>query len=146
VTTNIRLSIEFIADNYEGTIIPTCSNNQLFWNNSGSIVVTNPLNQNVWGNSRHIARSTGVAYTNLVDYLHSSVDNFKIYQPVNIVYTSTGNIYNFSNYFSYQETQYGKTVIAATESYGFINEVFNQLQTFGCDLTCFLQVRMFLNY
>lgn len=50
VATNEKISIEFVSNNYVGTLMPNLDPNRkaLSWNNSGSIVITSPLVENDW--------------------------------------------------------------------------------------------------
>lgn len=131
--TGLKLSIEFISLSYVGALLPSFDSGAMVWNNSAAIVVTNPLSQALWTNSRHIASSTGMAYTNLVNYLNENIDQYTVYQPVAIVQSDVNNLINGS-------TSPIPAILQPVNSYTFVQNVIQQLSKFGCHILSFIQV------
>ncbi len=150
-TTDVKLSIQFVANDYIGSLLPELrvaagtggSNGYIHWNNTGKIVITSPLAEDQWINSRHISSSSGVAYQDLVTYLIENFQDFSIYQPVSVVRPSSEKKFNASSSSSLQgntDTGIGTIVIVPQNSYSFLNAMLKNLANFGCNLKTFLQV------
>jgi hypothetical protein len=75
-----------MSNNYVGGLFPNTTEgiDNFMWNNEASIVVTNPLDENNWVNSRLIASTSGVAYTDFIQYLQSNFDFRKYFIPPDI--------------------------------------------------------------
>ena len=140
ITSGLKLSIEFVSNNYYNSLLPKLDNNYIWWNNTGSIVVTNPLNQSNWISSRLISSTTGVAYFALVNYLLSNYQNFNIFQPINVVYAPKGEINSYI-YNSYGNIYSGASyIVKSTNSFYFVQNVINQLNSFTCTIQSFTQI------
>jgi len=50
MATNEKISIEFVSNNYVGTLLPNLDPiaESISWNNSGSIVITSPMSEDNW--------------------------------------------------------------------------------------------------
>jgi hypothetical protein len=144
-TANFKLTIQFVSNDFTGSLLPILSEGRIFWNNTGSVVVTNPLINDDWINSRHIASASGVAYTDLVQYLQANVDLFTVYQPISVVWPRPDQTFPNSSTFQGSTDQgIGDVLISSTDSYYFLNNVLTNLADFGCELQTFLQVSFFL--
>lgn len=139
--TNMKLTIQFISNDFTGSLLPVLSEGRIFWNNSGSVVVTNPLVNDDWINSRHIASTSGVAYTDLVQYLKDNVNGFTVYQPISVVSPRPDQLFpNSSTFQGDTDFGIGDVIVTASDSYSFLNTLLINLADFGCELQTFLQV------
>ena len=125
--TDLKLTIEFVSNDYVGSLLPVLlTDGKLYWNNSASIVVTSPTNDYVWQSAQYIGDSDGAAYNDLISYLSANQQSlFSIYQPVTVV-----NQLNTIN----------KQLLEAKNSWYFCNIVIQRLSSYGVDLKSFLPV------
>ena len=71
-STSSKFSIEFIAANYTGALLPTLiGNSSMVWNNVGELAVTSPFQESSWIVSRLVSITSGTAYRELVGYLQT---------------------------------------------------------------------------
>lgn len=93
-----KLSIEFVADDFMGSVIPsnwkslTSNNATLEWNNTAHVVVTYPYYNTTWLNSQTFATASGAAYNSFVeDFLLNDefIAEFMYFQPVSVINATT---------------------------------------------------------
>ena len=125
-TTGVKISIEFVSNNYTGALFPTITtSSKLIWENAASIIITNPINEAIWTNSRHIASTTGFTYTSLIHYIQQNIHLFTIYQPITILQANLGQL--ISGGFDPNNV-----IITPINSYYFIEKMISQLAYLGC--------------
>jgi len=124
VTKSLRFSVELVALNYTGALLPVATSTSFAWNNEASIAVTNPFDPTRWLVSRLVSTTSGTAYSDLVDWLVSGSWNpGQIYNPVTVALVGSGA---------------KDTTVAPTDSYTFVQQVLQQLSNFGAPLDSFL--------
>lgn len=143
---NIRFSIELIADDYVGSLLPgfDTEDRTLNWNNTASIVVTNPIESGDWLYSNLVVTTQGSAYKQLLNYLqdNSNTKAFEIYQPVTAVFINSST-FNESDILSYSSADFSddsNILVNHVDSYSFADEILKQLSNYGCKLRDFLPV------
>ncbi len=140
-TTDVKFTIEFVANDYVGALLPQLNpDGSITWNNQGSIVITNPLIESNWLNSRLLTTTSGNAWTQIINYLQSVPDKFTIYQPVTGIYLNA-SLFNTSSVYSTDDiNDVGKVVLPGMDSFTFVDELVTQLGSYGSDLGAFLQI------
>eukprot|EP01040_Poterioochromonas_malhamensis_P005401 gene5402-5795_t len=139
-TTDVKFSIELVSNDYVGGLLPNTSNGVITWLNSASIVITDPLDTNAWLNSRLITTTSGSAYSQLITYLQGNEGLFQYYQPVTALYVNTSLLNSTDTVTNDDIDQVGSILVAPTNSFAFVDELINQLGSYGCDLGAFLQI------
>ena len=122
-STSSKFSIEFIAANYTGALLPTLSGSSMIWNNVGEIAVTSPFQESLWIVSRLVSITSGTAYQELVEYLQTHWQRGYYYQPVTVTASSSSP---------------STASVAPTNSYSFCAEVISQISSFGAPVDSFL--------
>jgi hypothetical protein len=141
-TTDVQFTIEFLSNDYVGGLLPnTTEDGYINWLNAGSIVITNPLDQSVWLNSRLITTTSGSAYSQIITYLQGNYGLFSSYQPVNGVYVN-GSLLNSTSPIATDDLESvgANVLVVPTSSFTFVDQMINQLNSYGCDLGAFLQI------
>jgi hypothetical protein len=139
-TTDVKFTIEFISNDYVGSLLPKVDGNTIQWNNQASIVITNPLIQTNWLYSRLLTTTSAYAWTQLVDYLQENIDQYEFYQPVTGLYLNN-SLFNSSVVYSTDDiNEVGEVVIGGMDSFTFVDQLVTQLGSYGCDLGAFLQI------
>jgi len=131
VTTNVRFSVELVAQNYTGALLPITTATELVWNNAADLAVTNPFQPGRWLVSRLVSTTSGTAYNDLVSFLKSgsSSSNWRtpgllFYNPVTVMRSNAGSA--------------NEVLVAPSDSYTFVQAVLQQLSNFGAPLDSFL--------
>jgi hypothetical protein len=122
-STSSKFSIEFIAANYTGALLPTLiGNSSMVWNNVGELAVTSPFQESSWIVSRLVSITSGTAYRELVEYLQTHWQRGNYFQPVTVTSSlSTSTV-----------------TVAPTNSYSFCADVISQISSFGAPVDSFL--------
>lgn len=131
--TNSKISIELVANDYVGALFPVYSSSgALVWNNSASIVITDPLVTSDWMRSTSITSTSGVAFSELVNFLQDKSDtsSFNIYQPVSV----------FAAAFNDEDPKlnYSSVEVEPVNSFTFAATLINELNSYGCNMETFL--------
>ena len=141
-TTDLKFSIQFVCDQYTGSVFPTLlSGNTISWNNTGRIMVTNPLDEDQWIISRHIAQTNGGPYKDLMYYIMNTLaKQLTTYQPITVLYLDLSS-FNISTLEGSESSDPGLTkqmleassteLVSSTESYNFLEMVTDQLNDIG---------------
>jgi hypothetical protein len=139
-TTGIKQSIQFIPNNYTGTLIPTLtSDGRIIWYNSGNIVITSPIVEDEWSTSTFIGISSGGSYNDLKNFITGDPVDYQ-YQPVEVIYPDiTALEQNYSKN-PLNPIDLGIIVIAPNNSYAFVNSLMKQLNAYGCVLESFTKI------
>lgn len=139
-TSDIKFSIEFLSNDYVGSLLPQLSGGNIVWNNAASIVITSPLVEKQWLNSRLITTTTGNAYSQLITYLQDNLEDFTVYQPVTALYVNS-SLFNASMEYSTDDLHtIGEVMVPATNSFQFVDTLVGLLASYGTDLGAFLQI------
>jgi hypothetical protein len=110
------------------------------WRNAASIVITDPINEDLWLNSRLITTTSGNAYSQLITYLQANTALYAYYQPVTSLFLNL-TLVNSSDIVSNDDfNEIGTIILEPTNSFAFVNDLINQLGSYGCDLGAFLQI------
>lgn len=123
-TTNIKFSIELVALNYTGSLLPTSFTDTSFeWNNEAKVAITSPFAESQWITSRLISITSGYSYQQLVKYLESNWLPGFYYNPVTVASTGAEGV---------------GPIVMPTNSYTFVQSLIQQLGTFDAPLDTFL--------
>ena len=126
VTNGLKFSVELVALNYTGALLPVATSTSFAWNNEASIAVTNPFDPSSWLVSRLVSTTSGAAYSDLVEWLVSGSWNpGQIYNPVTVAVVGSGA---------------QDTIVSVTPAndYAFVQQILQQLSNFGAPLDSFL--------
>lgn len=127
-STNVKFSIEFVALNYTGALLPTGfderngTSRAWRWNNAGALAVALPLNDAAWTNSRLVSITSGTAWLELRSWLQRNYQGDLYYQPVSVVAGSPS----------------GAVLVSAFDSYALAQAAIAQLASFGAPLNSFV--------
>lgn len=139
ITSGQKFSIQFVSENYIGALLPVYNetSSQFQWENKGNIVLTMPTDEDSWLSSQLVCVSSGTAYNQLITYLQKNTATYETYQPVEIVYYNTTTL---ENAVGDMVGGYGDVQLARTDSFWFVNELINELSTYGATIEAYLTV------
>jgi len=133
-----KFSIQFVSESYIGALLPQYneSTSQFEWENQGQIVLTMPTDEDSWLSSQLVCVSSGTAYNQLITFLQKNTAPYDTYQPVEIIYYNTSVLQDAVN----DMVGHGDVQLARTDSFWFVNQLINELSTYGATIEAYLTV------
>lgn len=139
-TSDVKFTIEFVSEDYVGSLLPDLDNGAINWKNAGRVVITDPLVEANWLSARLITTTIGSAYSQIITYLQDNDFLFDSYQPITGMYLNSSSLNTSLHYSNTELYTMGNVLVTNRGSYWFLDLLVNQLGTYGCDLESFLAV------